>query len=551
MSPGRLARTVVVASVALASVLALPAAADAVLSGWNGRIVFVSGRGGPANNDSEAKVYLRTMLSDTGLGSASGTVTPTGGIQHRHPTWSPDRTKIAYAAGVAPNYDIFVLDLTQPGATPENITNSASVPDDRPAWAPDGKHIAYESGPAADQDILVQEYPVSGVAVLHLTSTNGVAEGKPAYSPDSQNIFYAKGPLGTADIFKKAAQGGGEVPVLNLPTDGAFQPSISPDGTKMCYTHGAGFNGTAEIYVTTLTVGQPSAEGFDLSDTPGTAGQGQFASYNCTWSPDGELITYVEGQTTQGNLGIEASDDSGFFLPIESTGSHFDGNPDWAPDGTPVCTPKTVTTGVGKQVTIPLQCHDTGPAYEQTDVSEHVSDQPDHGTLGNVTQNDPSTVTYTPNKGFAGTDSFTYNGIDAVQFAASVKVTIKVEPNLTNLNVNPNPWTLDDGTTISFTLSKNALVTLSFQRRKSGRRVNGKCVKQTAANKNRPKCTRFVNAGTKMVGGKKGKNKVKFKGKLANGKTLKPGRHRLKARARDAAGNQSPTRTKNFRILKG
>jgi hypothetical protein len=136
MSLGRLVRTVVVALVAITSVLALAAPAGAVLSGWNGRIAFVSGRGGPASNDSEAKVYLRTILSNTGFGSASGAITTTAGIQHRHPTWSPDRTKIAYAAGVAGNYDIYVLDLTTPGAIPEDITNSNNVTDDRPPGRP-------------------------------------------------------------------------------------------------------------------------------------------------------------------------------------------------------------------------------------------------------------------------------------------------------------------------------------------------------------------------------------------------------------------------------
>ena len=43
-------------------------------------------------------------------------------------------------------YDIYILDLTTPGATPDNITNSPGVTDDRPAWSPDGTRIAYESG---------------------------------------------------------------------------------------------------------------------------------------------------------------------------------------------------------------------------------------------------------------------------------------------------------------------------------------------------------------------------------------------------------------------
>jgi hypothetical protein len=553
MSLGRLARTIVVGTAALVLALLIAAPAGAVLSGWNGRIVFVSGRGGPAGNDSEAKIYLRTILSDTGLGSASGTVTPTTGIQHRHPTWSPDRTKIAYAAGVAPNYDIFVLDLTQPGAIPQNITNSAGVPDDRPAWAPDGEHIAYESGPAADQDILVQEYPPSAIPPLHLTSTNGVFEGKPAWSPDSKTIYYAKGPLSASDIMKKPSNGGSEQTVLDT-ADSAFQPSISPEGNRMCYTRGTGFNGTAEIWVTNIQTTPAVSPGFDLSDNPGNAGDAPKADYNCTWSPDGQLVAYVIGQLTLGNLVIEPADDSGGPLPIESTASHFDGNPDWAPDGTPECKSKTVHTAAGKALTISIDCDDTGPAYEQTPVTEKVSDPPDHGKLGPVTEGDPSTVTYTPNKGFSGTDTFKFNGFDAVQFAPSATVTIKVDsgaPKLIDLKVDPSAWTRTAGTKISFKLSEKAQVTLRFQRAKPGRRVGGKCVKQTSANKNAPKCTRYVDAGKRTVAGKKGKNKVSFHGRISKTKVLSPGRYRLKARAKDAAGNRSAAKTAKFRILKG
>lgn len=53
--------------------------------------------------------------------------------QHRHPTWSPDRTKIAYARGdpamgaMTENFDVYILDLTTPGAVPQAITNTADI----------------------------------------------------------------------------------------------------------------------------------------------------------------------------------------------------------------------------------------------------------------------------------------------------------------------------------------------------------------------------------------------------------------------------------------
>jgi Tol biopolymer transport system component len=539
MNLGRLARTTVVTTASIVAALALAQPAGAVLSGFNGRIVFSSGRGAADGNDSEAKLYLRTIDSSTGGGSAGLTITPTAGIQHRHPTWSPDRTKIAYAAGptAGANFDIYVLDLTVPGAIPEDITNSNNITEDRPAWAPDGKHIAYESevsDNSAQTDVLVQEYPVSGVSPLHLTSTSGAYEGKPAWSPDSQTIYYVTGNINTANaanIVRKASNGSGSVEdVLADGTISEFQPSISPDGTKLCYTRGHQVDGSADIYVT--DVATPAAAGFDLSDNVGaTAANGDF---NCTWSPDGTLVAYVMGTFTVGDLVMEPADDSGGPIPLESTVNHFDGNPDWAPDGTPTCVSKSVSTVPGKAIKIPLDCSDTGPAYEQTDVTEHISEQPKHGTLGDVDQNDPSTVTYKPNNGFSGTDSFKFNGIDFRQFGTGGKITIHVDdkpPTLKNLKVKPAVFARGTAAKISFKLSEKARVTLRFLRKRTGKKG-------------------YTYAGNFAFNAIKGKNTRTFTGVLKNGKQLAFGSYRVRARAKDGAGNRSKPKTAKFRLVK-
>src|SRR5829696_2082056 len=98
---------VVLAATALAA-LAAPAAA--VLSGENGRIVFASGRDG---GDAQAKLYFLPVASSTGGGTVSPAFGPFAAGQYRHPTWSPDRTRIAYAQGTptgnpaTENFDIF------------------------------------------------------------------------------------------------------------------------------------------------------------------------------------------------------------------------------------------------------------------------------------------------------------------------------------------------------------------------------------------------------------------------------------------------------------
>ncbi len=88
----------------------------------------------------------------------------------------------------------------------------------------------------------------------------------------------------------------------------------------------------------------------------------------------------------------------------------------------------------------------------------------------------------------------------------------------------------------------------SFQLEKKtpGRKVGGKCVKQTPKNKSKKRCPRFKKIGAKFNGpGKKGANTAT----LPNGKKLKPGTYRLTMTATDAAGNKT-TKTTTFKVKK-
>jgi hypothetical protein len=109
------------------------------------------------------------------------------------------------------------------------------------------------------------------------------------------------------------------------------------------------------------------------------------------------------------------------------------------------------------------------------------------------------------------------------------------------------------GTTIRYTLSEAAKVTLRFERKLKGRRVKkGKktvCAKPTRKNRKKRKCTRYKGAGTLTRASKQGKNSVKFTGRIGK-KALKRGSYRLVVRATDAAGNKSKARSLSFRVVK-
>ncbi len=418
---GAVARRLLVLGLVFSASIVIAVPAGAVLSGRNGRIVFTSGRGGTAGDDSLARLYLRPVTGSSGGGTVSAPITPLGG-QSRHGSWSPDRTKIVFANGtpgapIAEQYDLFVRDLEADTVTaldtPEVLDLLSS---DHPAWSPDGTRIAYEHQPvdnSAERDIMVKTVGTSAPAV-NLTSGAPV-EFKPAWSPDSNTIYYAQQNANPQflDIVKKPATGGVAVAVQAASGIDEYQPSISPDGSRMCFTLQTtpGDSSTAEIYTVDL------ASGTGLTNISNDSTQGDI---NCTWSPNGQLIAYVSGTFTSGKLVMKRADGTSLSpVPLEDVAAHFDGNPDWAPDGSPDCPDSTVTTATNTPITIQLECTDTGPLYERTDPNGFVANDgaPLHGTTSDdAPLANPSTVNYTPNAGFKGSDRITFTSFDDFGF---------------------------------------------------------------------------------------------------------------------------------------
>ena len=105
------------------------------------------------------------------------------------------------------------------------------------------------------------------------------------------------------------------------------------------------------------------------------------------------------------------------------------------------------------------------------------------------------------------------------------------------------------GTTVSFTLDEGARVLFTVQRRLPGRRVGRRCVRPTRRNRSARRCARYVARGTFTVAAVAGQNRFRFTGRT-RGRRLAPGRYRLSAVARDAAGNASAARRAAFRIVR-
>jgi hypothetical protein len=84
-------------------------------------------------------------------------------------------------------------------------------------------------------------------------------------------------------------------------------------------------------------------------------------------------------------------------------------------------------------MTIPVQCNDTGPQYEQTDVKEFISDQSQHGIATQDVAGDP--ITYTPNASFVGTDFIGIQSFDGFGFGSEkgvIAVTVTAPQSTAN-----------------------------------------------------------------------------------------------------------------------
>ncbi len=107
------------------------------------------------------------------------------------------------------------------------------------------------------------------------------------------------------------------------------------------------------------------------------------------------------------------------------------------------------------------------------------------------------------------------------------------------------------GATVRYRLSENATTTFTVERIETGRKKAKSCQRPSKANRKGKACTLLVKRsgsfGHEGVAARA--NSFRFSGRLSN-RRLAPGRYRLKAVTRNAAGNAGSARTASFRIIR-
>jgi dipeptidyl aminopeptidase/acylaminoacyl peptidase len=185
---------------------------------------------------------------------------------------SPDGTRLAVVRGVAPNWDVFLMNADGSGA--RRLTDHGGI-DYQPAWSPDGQRIAFVSVRDGHQEIYTVRPDGSELTQL----TRGSAHNsEPAWAPDGKAIVFRSERDGRPQVYVMQADGSGQ---RSLTRDSvAAAPAWSPDGRRILFSSSR--NRRTDIWVM-------NADGTGHTQLTNTSEGHSGLPF---WSPNGSMIAF-------------------------------------------------------------------------------------------------------------------------------------------------------------------------------------------------------------------------------------------------------------------
>ncbi|MGZ8881643.1 MAG: hypothetical protein ACXW0I_06060 [Methylosarcina sp.] len=206
------------------------------------------------------------------------------------PSMSPDGQKIAFMrhrpfSYMSDQVDIFVINVDGSGEMPITNVEPDSIPFDEtePAWSPDGSKIAFAAvrteqytDPGTGQLIQGAQYEIvtvnpDGSGEQIVSSGTGTTsrtqfleeDRSPAWSPDGTQILFmsqSQDPAccGPWQIWKVNKDGSNDTNLSNDSSVNDMFPSWSPDGTQILFSRADGLGGS-DVYMMSAPVAPPVA----------------------------------------------------------------------------------------------------------------------------------------------------------------------------------------------------------------------------------------------------------------------------------------------------
>ena len=204
--------------------------------------------------------------------------------------------------------------------TSQRLTSQLGV-EGSPSLSPDGASFVYVDQTSGDLDIYFRR--IGGENTINLTEDSPLRDGEPSFSPNGESISFRSGRDG-GGIFVMGATGES---VRRL-TDFGFDPTWSPDGSKVLFaTVAGGTNPYGHSIVTSLwTVDVATEETTKIFDGDGVQPD---------WSPNGHRIAYwgVPLDAGGGQRDIWTIPAAGGKPVAVTNDAAVDWDPVWSPDG--------------------------------------------------------------------------------------------------------------------------------------------------------------------------------------------------------------------------